>query len=51
MRREAGGEGMKEEIWRCQFCEKDARAVLWFEDVCPHCFSVYDYILAQEGDD
>jgi len=41
----------KEEIWRCQFCEKFSRSKLWINDHCPHCFARYDFILAQEGDD
>lgn len=39
------------EVWRCQFCEKEAPAPAWKDNKCPHCAQEYDCILAQEGDD
>ena len=40
-------------VYRCQFCEKDSPVEEWKEcrDSCPKCGEKYDAILAQEGDD
>ncbi len=42
-----------EEVYRCQFCGKEALAREWKQDgnECPSCGQLYDYLLAQDEDD
>jgi len=39
------------ECYQCQYCEKRSPQAQWKKNACPKCGGVYDYILAQEGDD
>jgi hypothetical protein len=41
------------EVYRCQFCGKEALAKEWNQDgnECPACGRMYDWILAQDEDD
>lgn len=40
-----------DEIYRCQFCEKESRASLWKDDICPNCGREYDVLLAQDSEE
>ncbi len=39
--------------YRCQFCGEHSAATDWkaLKDHCPKCGCMYDWLLAQEGDD